>query len=367
MMGMPPYPPRTLGRHRVAGIILSAIALVLLFLDQFALAVVLLVPIYLLGRTVDRLDRPVEEEMTDALLKRAWVMTPADRSAAFERWSARFGAVRDRDEVRSALEAMPGGMAREEKRRWISGGGLAGAAGFVFGALLFVTGLASFAVGRPAPASVFATAGGLLLAVISLTASRKSPARPRAPQAGGGTSESSRGLRKRGSAITLGAVVGVVVVSFAGQKLGLAGSVDGTVLPPMPVAPEGVVEYRGTTSNGMPMVIWRWPDSVFIRVDSAESACGIGANFAGHRFKMPERRRFAGRWTYETTASFAPEGRLFGPREEVLPKRVDAQAYGRFLPGGRVVGGFTRRDVIRDGEETVLDCTRSVDWTAQAT
>ncbi len=363
---MPPYPPRARGRHRVAGVVLSSIALVLLFLDQLALAVVLLVPVYLLGRTVDRLDRPVEEEMTDALLKQAWVMTPADRSAAFERWSARFGAVRDRDEVRSALEAMPGGMAREEKGRWISGGGLAGAAGFVLGALLFVTGLATFAVGRPAPASGFAIAGGLFLAVVCLRDSRKASARSRSGTAGG-TLTASRGSRKRGSLIVVGAVVGVVVVSFASQKLGLVETGDGTALPPMPVAPEGVVEYRGTTSDGMAMVLWRRPGSVFIRVDSEESACGIGRSYAGHKLAAPHRRRFAGRWTYETSATFSHQDRLFGPREEVLPKRVDAEAYGLFLPGGRAEGGFTRRDVIRDGEDTVLDCTRSVDWTARKT
>lgn len=351
-MRMPPYPPRARGRHRAAGVVLSSIGLVLLFLDQFVLAAVLLVPIFLLARAVDRLDRPVEEEMTDLLMKQAWVMTPADRSTAFERWSRRFGAVRDRDEVRSALEAMPGGMAREKRRRWISGGGLASAAGFVLGVMLFLTGGAMLATGSPTPASVFATAGGLFLAVMSLRASRES---------------SARGPRRRGSSIVVGAVIGVVVVSFASQKLGLVETGDGTVLPPMPVAPQGVVEYRGTTSDGMEMVVWRRAGRVFIRVDSAESACGIGKNFAGHEVKAPHRRRFAARWTYETTAIFSwDEGGLFGSHSEVLPKRVDAEAYGRFLPGGRASGRFTRRDVIRDGATTVLDCTRSVEWTARS-
>lgn len=364
---MPPYPPRISGRHRIAGVTLSLLAFVVLMLDQLALALVLLVPIFLLARTVDRLDRPVEEEMTDALLRQAWVMTPADRAAAFERWSERFGAVRDRDEVRSALEAMPGGMpiSGQERRSRISGGGLANAAGFVLGTMMFVLGLATFAVGRPAPASAYAIPMGLLIAVTCLMTARKS-ARSRASGGDGGPSRPSRSLRKRTSAVVFGSVIGVMVVSFLAQKLGL-GEPDAAVLPPMPVAPEGVVEYRGTTTDGMEMVLWRRPERVFIRVDSERSACGIGRNYAGHELEAQQRRRFGGRWTYETSATFSHEDRLFGPREEVLPKRVDVEAYGVFLPGGRAEGGFTRRDVIRDGDETVLDCTRSVDWTARKT
>ncbi len=159
-----------------------------------------------------------------------------------------------------------------------------------------------------------------------------------------------------------------MAVGFVNGTLGLSEPRDATVLPPLPLAPTGAVEYLGETSDGMQVALWRRSRSVIVRVDSAASDCGIGKNFAQGPMPLSGGSRFGKRWTFHTTALFSRPrlGGLLPASEAVLPKRVDAEAYGKFLPGGRAQGGFTRRDVIRDGEETVLDCTRSVDWTAQA-
>ncbi len=232
----------------------------------------------------------------------------------------------------------------------------------VWGCLLALGGLYLLAFGDVRDA-VLPLSLGIVVAAVYLL-------RRRSPDVDDAKRDTPSGPTRRRIVAASGcALLAAVGFGFVSQKLGLGDRGDTTVLPPMPFPPRGAVEYRGQTSDGMGMVLWRRPGSVFIRVDSAErERCGIGRNFAQHLIETPQRPRFADRWTFETVASFSRPGLggLLSGGEETLPKRVDAETYGRFLPGGRAEGRFTRRDRISDDGRTVLDCTRSVDWSARA-
>jgi hypothetical protein len=232
----------------------------------------------------------------------------------------------------------------------------------VWGGLMAASGLAMLVMGRSGDAGVPLGMGVFVLMLWGLGKRRASAAaevdEPRRVEA----------PRRRVAIASGAAFLAATVVGFVSGKLGLAESPDATVLPPLPLAPAGAVEYLGETSDGMQVALWRRPGSVIVRVDSAASDCGIGKNFAQAPMRLRRASRFGKRWTFHTTALFSEPrlGGLLPAGEVVLPKRVDAEAYGRFLPGGRAEGRFTRRDMIRDGEETVLDCTRSVEWAAKA-